>query len=133
MTQVEQVGHKAKEVLNFRAGGGATAPSTDTLARLLNLWFVVSGKTTVPGVAGVMPEQRLTRAEALNSQQKNCAWFTSLDGKVGTLETGNYTDLIVLHYLVNAQGFQFSVRCAPINLRQSSWLRAAGDCPSSGR
>jgi hypothetical protein len=61
MTQVEQVGHKAKEVLNFRAGGGATAPSTDTLARLLNLWFVVSGKTTVPGVAGVMPEQRLTR------------------------------------------------------------------------
>ena len=63
----------------------------------LNLWYVISGKTTVPGVAGVVPEQRVTRAEALRFATEKCSWFIDLEGQVGSLAPGNYADLIVLN------------------------------------
>jgi len=62
----------------------------------VNLWYTVSGKTYVPGQEGVVPEQRLTRLEALRLATERCDWFMSLDGKAGTLEAGKLADLIVL-------------------------------------
>ena len=62
----------------------------------LSLFFVTTGQTLLPGDEGVPPEERLTRLEALRSYTSDCAWFLDLDGKVGTLETGKYADLIVL-------------------------------------
>jgi predicted amidohydrolase YtcJ len=62
----------------------------------LSLFFVTTGQTLLPGDEGVPPEERLTRLEALRSYTSDCAWFLDLEGKVGTLETGKYADLIVL-------------------------------------
>jgi predicted amidohydrolase YtcJ len=62
----------------------------------LSLFFVTTGQTLLPGDEGVPPEERLTRLEALRSYSSDCAWFMDLEGKVGTLETGKYADLIVL-------------------------------------
>ena len=62
----------------------------------LSLFFVTTGQTLLPGDEGVPPEERLTRLQALRSYTSDCAWFLDLDGKVGTLETGKYADLIVL-------------------------------------
>jgi len=62
----------------------------------LSLFFVTTGQTLLPGDEGVPPEERLTRLEALRSYTSDCAWFLDLDGKVGTLETGKYADMIVL-------------------------------------
>jgi predicted amidohydrolase YtcJ len=56
---------------------------------------VHSGKTYVPGFQGVVPEQRLTRLQALEMATKKCGWFMELEDKVGTLEVGKYADLIV--------------------------------------
>jgi len=61
-----------------------------------NLFYVTTGQTLLPGVSGVPADQRLTRAQALRHATQKCAWFLGLDGKVGTIETGNYADLIVL-------------------------------------
>jgi predicted amidohydrolase YtcJ len=60
------------------------------------LWYVVSGQTMLPGVAGVPIDQRLTREDALRHATAECAWFIDLDGRVGSLEPGKYADLIVL-------------------------------------
>ena len=62
----------------------------------LSLFFVTTGQTLLPGDEGVPPEERLTRLQALRSYTSDCAWFLDLDGKVGSLETGKYADLIVL-------------------------------------
>ena len=76
---------------------GTDALNVSPYPPFLNLWYVISGKTTVPGVEGVVPEQRLTRAEALRFATERCGWFIDLEEKVGTLEPGNYADLIVLN------------------------------------
>jgi predicted amidohydrolase YtcJ len=75
---------------------GTDALNVSPYPPFLNLWYVISGKTTVPGVQGVVPEQRLTRAEALRFATEKCGWFIDLEGKVGSLEPDNYADLIVL-------------------------------------
>jgi len=79
-----------------RACIGTDALNVSPYPPFLNLWYVISGKTTVPGVAGVVPEQRLSRAEALRFATEKCAWFIDLDRKVGSIERGKYADLIVL-------------------------------------
>ena len=75
---------------------GTDALNVSPYPPFLNLWYVVSGKTNVPGQAGVVPEQRLTRLEALRFATEKCGWFIDLEGKVGTLEPDNFADLIVL-------------------------------------
>src|SRR5207248_11385959 len=60
------------------------------------LWYVTSGQTMIPGVAGVPINQRLTREEALRHATAECAWFIDLVGMVGSLEVGKYADLTVL-------------------------------------
>ena len=61
-----------------------------------SLWYVTTGQTLLPGVAGVPADQRLTRLEALRHATVECSWFLDLDGKLGTLEPGMLADLIVL-------------------------------------
>ena len=74
---------------------GTDALNASTYSPFVSLWYVHSGKTYVPGQAGVVPEQRLTRTEALEMATKKCGWFMELEDKVGTLEVGKYADLIV--------------------------------------
>jgi len=62
----------------------------------IGLWYVVSGRTLDPAVAGVPPEQRLTRMEALRARTVNCAWNLVQEGRLGSLEAGKHADLIVL-------------------------------------
>ncbi len=62
----------------------------------LDLWYVVSGRTLDPAVAGVPPEQRLTRTQALRAKTVNCAWNLAQEGRLGSLEVGKHADLIVL-------------------------------------
>ncbi len=80
-----------------RACLGTDALNVSPYPPFLNLWYVISGKTTVPGAAGVVPEQRLTRHEALRLATERCGWFIDLEGKVGSLAPDNYADLIVLN------------------------------------
>jgi predicted amidohydrolase YtcJ len=61
-----------------------------------NLWYVTTGRTLLPGVPGVPPEQRLTRTEALRHATVECGWFIDQDGRVGSLQPGWHADLIVL-------------------------------------
>jgi predicted amidohydrolase YtcJ len=56
----------------------------------------ISGKTQLPGQPGVVPEQRLTRMQALEMATRNCGWFKHLEGEIGSLEVGKRADLIVL-------------------------------------
>lgn len=79
-----------------RACLGTDALNVSPYPPFLNLWYVVTGKTNVATIPGVVPEQRLTRAEALRMATERCAWFIDLHGKVGSLEPGKYADLIVL-------------------------------------
>jgi predicted amidohydrolase YtcJ len=44
-----------------------------------------------------VPEQRLTRPEALRLATERCGWFIDLEGKVGSLVPDKYADLIVLN------------------------------------
>jgi predicted amidohydrolase YtcJ len=63
----------------------------------VRLWYAVSGQTFDPDVAGVPPDQRLTRTEALRASTADCAWNLDQEGRVGTIEPGNHADLIVLN------------------------------------
>jgi predicted amidohydrolase YtcJ len=60
------------------------------------LFYVTTGKTLLPGVAGVPPEQRLSRTEALRHATVECGWFIDQEGRVGSLRPGWHADLIVL-------------------------------------
>jgi imidazolonepropionase-like amidohydrolase len=78
-----------------RACLGTDALDVSPYPPFLNLWYVI--KTTVPAVAGVVPEQRLTRHEALRLATERCGWFIDLEGKVCSLAPENYAQLIVLN------------------------------------
>ena len=75
---------------------GTDAMNAGPYAPFINLWYTISGKTLDPSAPGVVPEQRLTRQQALRAATSNCASFLDLEGKVGTLEPDRYADLIVL-------------------------------------
>jgi predicted amidohydrolase YtcJ len=62
----------------------------------VRLWYAVSGQTFDPAVAGVQPDQRLTRTEALRASTADCAWNLDQEGHVGSIEPGKHADLIVL-------------------------------------
>ena len=61
----------------------------------MGMWYLISGKTMLPGVAGVPPAERLTREEALRSHTSDCGWFLDQDGRLGSLQKGYHADLIV--------------------------------------
>jgi predicted amidohydrolase YtcJ len=60
------------------------------------LFYVTTGKTLLPGVQGVPPEQRLSRTEALRHATVECGWFIDQEDRVGSLRPGWHADLIVL-------------------------------------
>ena len=62
-----------------------------------NLWYVTTGDTLIPGEDGVPEDQQLTRMEALRHQTVDCAWTTGQEGNIGSLEVGNFADLVVLN------------------------------------
>ena len=61
----------------------------------MGMWYLISGKTMLPGVAGVPPDQRLSRTEALASHTRDCGWFLDQEGRLGSLVKGYHADLIV--------------------------------------
>ena len=75
---------------------GTDALNASPFPPFVNIWYTISGKTYVPGQQGVVPEQRLTRMEALEMATRKCGWFLEQEDKIGSLEVGRYADLIVL-------------------------------------
>jgi predicted amidohydrolase YtcJ len=61
-----------------------------------NLFYVTTGKTLLPGIAGVPEGERLSREQALRHATVECAWFLGQEGRLGSLEVGKHADLIVL-------------------------------------
>lgn len=62
----------------------------------VNLWFVTSGDSYVPGVPGVVPSQLITRTQALRAATANCGKVMGQEGRLGSLQPGWHADLIVL-------------------------------------
>jgi predicted amidohydrolase YtcJ len=62
----------------------------------IDLWYVISGKTLDPNVAGVPAEQRLSREQAVRAKSVDCAWNLTQEDRLGSLEPGKHADLIVL-------------------------------------
>lgn len=74
---------------------GTDALNASPYPPFVNIWFTVSGDT-FSGAPGVVPEQRLSRQEALEMATRKCGWFLDLEDKIGSIEVGKYADLIVL-------------------------------------
>jgi predicted amidohydrolase YtcJ len=75
---------------------GTDALNASPYPPFLNLWYTISGKTQLPGQPGVVPEQRLTRMQALEMATRKCGWFMDLEDEIGSLKVGKRADLIVL-------------------------------------
>jgi predicted amidohydrolase YtcJ len=75
---------------------GSDAMNGSPWAPFLRMWYIISGKTLLPGVAGVPPEERLTRTEMLRHETVECGWFMDQEGRLGSLQPGWHADLIVL-------------------------------------
>jgi predicted amidohydrolase YtcJ len=75
---------------------GTDALNASPYPPFLNMWYTISGKTQLPGQPGVVPEQRLTRMQALEMATRKCGWFMDLEEEIGSLEVGKRADLIVL-------------------------------------
>jgi predicted amidohydrolase YtcJ len=75
---------------------GSDAMNGSPWAPFQRMWYIISGNTMLPGVAGVPPEQRLSRTEMLRHETVECGWFIDQEGRVGSLQPGWHADLIVL-------------------------------------
>ena len=75
---------------------GSDAMNGSPWAPFQRMWYIISGNTMLPGVAGVPPEQRLSRTEMLRHETVECGWFIDQEGRVGSLQPGWNADLIVL-------------------------------------
>ncbi len=75
---------------------GSDAMNGSPWAPFQRMWYIISGNTMRPGVAGVPPEQRLSRTEMLRHETVECGWFMDQDGRLGSLQPGWHADLIVL-------------------------------------
>ena len=80
----------------MRACLGTDAPGGAPYAPFVNLWYAVSGQSSVPNRGGVAEDERLTREQALEMATRRCDWFMGLDGRIGSLAPGRLADLIVL-------------------------------------
>jgi predicted amidohydrolase YtcJ len=75
---------------------GSDAMNGSPWAPFQRMWYIISGNTMLPGVAGVPPEQRLSRTEMLRHETVECGWFIDQEDRVGSLQPGWHADLIVL-------------------------------------
>jgi predicted amidohydrolase YtcJ len=60
------------------------------------LFYVVTGRTLLPGVTSVPEEQQLSREEGLRHMTVDAAWSLGQEGRLGALRQGWYADLAVL-------------------------------------
>ena len=76
-------------------GAGTDATRVSRYNPFLSLYWLVTGKTI--GGLGFYPEEnRLDRAKALELYTVGSSWFSTEDGKKGSLAQGQFADLAVL-------------------------------------
>jgi len=76
-------------------GAGTDATRVSSYNPFVSLYWLITGKT-VGGMALYPQSNRLDRAEALRLYTVGSSWFSSEDGKKGTLAPGQLADLSVL-------------------------------------
>jgi hypothetical protein len=59
------------------------------------MWMAITRQTADGSV--FLPEQRITREQALRMWPPNAAWLTFEENQKGTLEPGRLADLVVIH------------------------------------
>ena len=78
----------------IRAGLSSDGMQISPMNPWLGMYYAVSG-CNARGVL-INGGQQVTRKEALQLYTARNDWFLNLDGKIGTIEEGNYADLIAL-------------------------------------
>ena len=76
-------------------GAGTDATRVSSYNPYLSLYWLVTGKT-IGGLSLYPQENRLDREEALKLYTMGSSWFSTEDGKKGTLAPGQLADLAVL-------------------------------------
>src|SRR6201996_2107722 len=101
---VERYGsHKAKRTppiqrmleLGVPVGAGTDATRVSSYNPFLSLYWLVTGKT-IGGLSLYSEKNRLDRAKALELYTVGSSWFSTEDGKKGSLAQGQLADLAVL-------------------------------------
>jgi len=101
---VERYGsHKAKRTppiqrmleLGVPVGAGTDATRVSSYNPFLSLYWLVTGKT-IGGLSLYSEKNRLDRAKALELYTVGSSWFSTEDGKKGSLAEGQLADLAVL-------------------------------------
>ena len=77
-------------------GAGSGAFRVASYSPMLALWWLITGKT-VAGSQLRIPQQNLTRAEALRLHTTGGAWLSLEEGRKGSIEPGKFADLAVLN------------------------------------
>jgi hypothetical protein len=81
--------------LGIPVGAGTDATRVASYNPWLSLYWLVAGKT-VGGTSLYSEANRLTREEALRLYTQGSSWFSSEDGKKGTIAAGQLADVTVL-------------------------------------
>ncbi len=101
---MERYGKKAAEQtppvrkmlnLGIPVGAGTDATRVASYNPWVSLYWLVTGKT-VGGVSMYFQENRLSREEALRLYTQGSSWFSSENGKKGTIAPGQLADLTAL-------------------------------------
>jgi predicted amidohydrolase YtcJ len=81
--------------LGVPVGAGTDATRVSSYNPFLSLYWLVTGKT-IGGLSLYPEENRFDRAKALELYTVGSSWFSTEDGKKGSLATGQLADLAVL-------------------------------------
>jgi len=81
--------------LGVPVGAGTDATRVSSYNPFLSLYWLITGKT-IGGTALYNEDNRLERTEALRLYTVGSSWFSSEDGKKGSLAPGQLADLAVL-------------------------------------
>src|SRR5580700_960374 len=76
-------------------GAGTDATRVSSYNPFLSLYWLITGKT-IGGLSLYPPENRFDRAKALELYTVGSSWFSTEDGKKGSLAQGQLADLAVL-------------------------------------
>ncbi len=81
--------------MGIPVGAGTDATRVSSYNPFLSLYWLVTGKT-IGGLSLYPEENRLSREEALRLYTVGSSWFSSEDGKKGSIAPGQLADLAVL-------------------------------------
>ncbi len=81
--------------MGIPVGAGTDATRVSSYNPFLSLYWLVTGKT-IGGLNSYPTENRLDRAEALKLYTMGSSWFSTEDGKKGSLVPGQLADLAIL-------------------------------------